>query len=305
MNKFQKVIQKMLGIEPTEVNGLNNLSSIYHLTQLRQKLFARFDITGMPDWWDRGYFFQLLFLEPGYLAITYDAKIGKCFYQCGYTGNNRFYQPTRINVANIIDGSFDRTLGVDAALVRMDQYFQSYQPLLNYYAYRLAACDSGIDVNLMNSKTCNIYRVSSINEKKNVEEMVRKVNLGKPAVYVVDSKMTIEPYTVPVKNNYVADLIQDTKRTIMEEFLTEIGVNNANIRKKERLVTSEVDSNNEEIHLNVGEVLRMVQEGLDKANELFNMDLTIKLKEYQNERDDTEGSSTMVSGNVSEYSTAG
>ena len=50
--------------------------------------------------------------------------------------------------------------------------------------------------------------------------------------------------------DFVADKILDFKHEIKNELLTDLGINNSNTDKKERLISNEVDSNNLEIKIN-------------------------------------------------------
>ena len=71
----------------------------------------------------------------------------------------------------------------------------------------------------------------------------------------------------------------------MSEFLTEIGVNNANTDKKERLTDNEVEANDSEIQLNAGYWLENMREGFDKANKMYGLNIQVELKNTYN----TEG----------------
>ena len=71
----------------------------------------------------------------------------------------------------------------------------------------------------------------------------------------------------------------------MSEFLTEIGVNNANTDKKERLTDNEVEANDSEIQLNGGYWLENIKEGIKKTNQMFGLNISVDLKNTTN----TEG----------------
>lgn len=87
----------------------------------------------------------------------------------------------------------------------------------------------------------------------------------------------------------------------MEEFLTEIGINNLNIRKKERSTTDEINANNEELICNVARW----QENLDKScrqiKNMFGIDCSIKIrtmiKEDENNADTGEYMGSPEDGN--------
>ena len=68
---------------------------------------------------------------------------------------------------------------------------------------------------------------------------------------------------------------------IINEFLTEIGIDNANTDKRERLVTDEVNANDEEIRANVQHWLDNISEGFEKANSMFGLDLSVKVRSYE------------------------
>ena len=71
----------------------------------------------------------------------------------------------------------------------------------------------------------------------------------------------------------------------MSEFLTEIGVNNANTDKRERLTDNEVEANDSEIQFNASFWLENIREGIEKANKMFGLNITVDLKNTFN----TEG----------------
>ena len=71
----------------------------------------------------------------------------------------------------------------------------------------------------------------------------------------------------------------------MSEFLTEIGVNNANTDKRERLTDNEVEANDSEIQFNASFWLENIREGIEKENKMFGLNITVDLKNTFN----TEG----------------
>ena len=82
-----------------------------------------------------------------------------------------------------------------------------------------------------------------------------------------------------VKQTFIADDVMLLRRKIVNDFLSDIGINNANLDKRERLNEQEVNANNEEVRFNVLNWLDTIQEGLDVANRLYKMGLKIKLRE--------------------------
>ena len=154
-------------------------------------------------------------------------------------------------------------------------------PLVNRYAAMLALCDNSISVNLRNSKVSFIGFVSGKQQAATMQKMYEEIDKGKPAVYVKKDDLTQDDiYYNHVKETYIANDVQLLKQSIKNDFLTEIGLNNANTDKRERLITDEVNANNEEIRANVQHWLDSIREGMRRANELFDLNLTVDLRKF-------------------------
>lgn len=250
-----------------------------------KKLFGAFEFSGVPDNWDYDYLLYNLFID-GYVAIT-DTNIGVIPLRCGVTGVNAFDHPTTAIFANAVLGNFERELfGNDpsnsCALVKLQYNYDGVMPIVDRYALLLAACDNSIAVNLRNSKVAFIGFVSSKQQAATIEKMYDDIDSGKPAVYVKrgDGITSDDIYYNHVKETYIANDIQLLKQSIKNDFLTEVGLNNANTDKRERLIVDEVNANNDEVQANVQHWLDNITEGLKRANALFGLNLSVKLRKF-------------------------
>lgn len=252
-----------------------------------KKLFGAFKFTGIPEEWDFDYFLTNLFIT-GYLAIT-DTSIGVIPLRCGVTGINVFEHPTRAIFANPVLGNFERELyGNDrtssCALVKLQYDYGGVMPLINRYATMLALCDNSISVNLRNSKVSFIGFVSSKQQAATMQKLYKDIDEGKPAVYVKKDDITTDDILYNrVKESYIANDIQLLKQSIKNDFLTEVGLNNANTDKRERLIVDEVNANNTEIRANVQHWITTINEGLRRANSLFDLNLSCTLRHFDEE----------------------
>ena len=90
------------------------------------------------------------------------------------------------------------------------------------------------------------------------------------------------------KDNYITpDLLQDF-RTLIANFDAEIGINNVNFEKKERLITDEVNSNNEDTIARCTIWLNTLNETFKSVNKMFNLNLRAKLRESENKSEVSE-----------------
>lgn len=260
---------------PSDVDGVFNASAEYYRMYLLRKIFAIFEFDGLPENWDRDYFLTRLWLD-GTLCVT-DTEMGVLPLQCSYYGVNVFLHPTNCNIANPVLGTFDREIGTDCVLLKLQYNYMGIFPIVNRYATLLAMCDSSLAVTLMNSKVAFIGLCESKNQSATMKRMFDEISAGSPAVFVNENAVNQSKFFFNnVKQNFVGEEIQHVKRSIINEFLTEIGLNNANTDKRERLNTDEVNANNSEIGANVEHWLENIRDGLKEIKEMFGIDITVR-----------------------------
>ena len=271
-------------IEPRDVEGLNNTSVVYYTYEFIRKLFGAYAIENLPEGWDYDYMLERIFLD-GMLCIT-DTSLGVLPLQTGVSGLNVFNHPTTCVIANPVLGSFERIIDVDCALVKLQYNYGNVWPIINRYASLLAMCDSAIAVNLINTKVAAIFGAESKAEAQSYKLMYDKISRGEPAVFVGEGlakKLADRLLFNQVKQQYVAGDVEDLKQRLMDDFLSDIGINNANTDKRERLNTYEVVSNTQEVRSGAEHWLENIQQGFDTANKMFGLDLKIVRKQFKAE----------------------
>lgn len=291
-NKFMPIDEAMksdmmrdyFSTQPKNVDPASS-TYFYYVNTLFRKAMSIYEFKNIPDNWDYDYFLSVL-LSQGYITVT-DTALGVIPLRCAYTGINVYNHPTKVIIANPVLGSLERTIDEDCTLIKIEyDYRSSIMDIIYKYATMLAECDSSISVNLMNSKVTFIGFVGSKQQAMTMRAMYDEITKGSPAVYVKGDTITPESIMYNhVKENFIAGEVQILKRKIMSEFLTEIGVNNANTDKKERLTDNEVEANDSEIQLNAGYWLDNIREGIEKTNKMFNLNISVNLKNTVN----TEG----------------
>lgn len=277
----------------------NERLQIEYRTWCLKKLFGAFEFSGVPDTWDYDYFLTNLFVH-GYLAIT-DTPIGVIPLRCGITGVDVFEHPTTAVFANPVLDNFERNLygdnpATDCALIKIQYDYMGVMPIVERYAALLALCDNSIAVNLRNSKVAFIGLVSSKQQAATFEKLYRDIDSGKPAVYAKKGNdlTTDDIYYNHVRETYIANDVQLLKQSIKNDFLTEVGLNNANTDKRERLIVDEVNANNDEVQANVQHWLDNIREGLKRANALFGLNVSVKLRKF----DGSEGGDNNGNENI-------
>ena len=277
--KLLNMLQKFFGSEPETVYGQFNLASQMHRKILERELFSQFQIENMPDNWSSGYFLRNLFLN-GYVCIT-DTSVGLVPLQTGIAGYNVFNEPTECIIANPVLGSIRRVIDEDCVLVKIFPDYGNFNPILDYYSFMLANCDSSIAVNTMNCKATNICECSDKATAESYKRAIDEIYSGKPGVFV-KSGMASNITQSKVKENFVGKELLEVQKSIKNEWLTLIGVKNVNTLKRERLVTAEAESSIEADNANVDLIRANITEGLEKANTMFSLNLKLKERGVEN-----------------------
>lgn len=295
-NKFLEAMYSAYGIEPTAVKGVFNARTDYYSVQLERISHAIVDIESNEDYrWDKDYIREAILLK-GFFTVTKSNEGVLLPLKCGPTGVNVFNRATKVVVANPVIGSFERTIGVDCELVYLQQKqgcrFRNLRPIITLFAQKLANCDAAIDINLFNSRLPYIFQAPSQTVADSFKEMYDEIAQGNPAVFVDESMGKLlqneNGSNITVfkgKENFIADMVQNEKAQIMNEFLTCIGINTANTTKRERQIVDEVNANNVEIQANIKLWKQNVEECCDRVNAMFpDAKLKITFPYYENEQ---------------------
>ena len=149
-------------------------------------------------------------------------------------------------------------------------------------------CDSSIAVNLMNTKAAYVFGANSKSQAETLKAMFDQISCGNPAVFIRDGLSEESVFSFPVKQNYIADDVQLLKRKIVNDFLTEIGINNTNLDKRERLTDDEVNANNDEVIANIQHWIDTINKGIKETNEMFpGLDLAFSVRKFGGNKDES------------------
>ena len=250
-----EAIREALGLEPDDVNAQDVARTEFYRRQLIRLLKGHMKIENAPDYWDATYIKEELLIGNGYVTVT-RAGSNPLPLKCSAYGVNVYERPTSVTVANPVLGTFERKIGTDCELIYLEGIGHGYGNLfnlVNVYAQKLASCDKSIDVNLFNTMATIIFKVKDRKGAQSAKAMFDQMSRGEPAVFV-DDEMGVQTdgeeatiVTLKAKENFIADVVQLEKQRIVDEFLTMVGIQNANAEKRERLISDEVNANNDEV----------------------------------------------------------
>lgn len=283
--EYWEMIKAAFGENPKEVNAQFTHRTLFYKDVLENIIKGRFKVK-CPEWWDIDYMLNLL-IYKGRFFIT-NTSAGVAPVDGSSHGYNMFLRASYLTVVNSVLGTFDRILfGRKRNAVCVYLYdnkgFRSMYDIINVYAQKLANVDASIDVNLMNTRAAYIFNAEDTKQADEAKLIYDKISRGEPAVYTrVRNPMNpenggLEITTIPVKNNYIAGDLIEAKRAIISEFLTLVGLNSTSYEKKERLITAEVNSNNEESEYNIAYMKRNLKQQCKAVRDMFGIEFKIKV----------------------------
>lgn len=278
-------------IKPSTVHSQDNETAWYFRRYLIQKILSVFEFDGIPETWSKDYFLYTLFVW-GFVAVVETDKFGVIPQHCSLFGYDVFYRPTNVTIANpLLRGILQPQIGVDCELIKMQPDYGSCWDIVSYYADLLALASESLAVNIVNSKLAYVFACDNKTVAESFKKMYDKLNEGNPAVFA-DSKLFDESgeplwttFQNNLKQNYVAgDMLNDMLK-IDARFCTEIGIPNVNMAKNSGVTDNEVEANNIDTKSKVSLWLETMSEGLEKVNEMFDLNLSVKLRFERGEND--------------------
>ena len=275
-------------------NGMNRPPAIHTYDNatnwfFQRCLFQRFCSIWkwqIPETWQKPFFEYILYMG-GYVIIFNEPDYGVIPMFGTFTGWNVFYFPTECYVNTNLIQRERMQIGEDCELLRLSPDFFGIQDLIHYYAEKLSLTSQALDMNLMNSKLANVFAANSKGEAETIKAVLDKIYQGNPsAVYEPHGKERgpSEPWSVfnrDIKSGFIAPELLDVYRSIFAEFDTEIGIPNANTRKRERLIVDEVNQNNAETMSRVKVFEQTMQRDIEKVKILYpDLALSVSLADF-------------------------
>ena len=277
---------------------------LYFRKYLLQEAISVFKFT-YPENWTRDQIrhFQNVLFTRGYIGIFEAPKYGVVALACTFTGQNLFYCPKQILVANPLLHGVTKTIGKDCVLFTLQETPSwsgydfvpadtSINDIIDFYATQMALAAQAVNSNLINSQLAYIFTADNKAAAEAMKKVYEQIISGEPAV-VQDKNLLNEDgspawqaFQQNLGQNYIANDIMETLSTLNDEFMTKVGIPNANIQKRERLITDEVNANNTETSCLSDLWLENMKRCCDEANDMFNLGLNVEKRYKDNDNND-------------------
>ena len=284
-------------VSPSTVHCRNTALHAYFCKYLEERAMSVFKWT-IPEEWNAGKdFLRYTLCRLGYFTITelpasaFDLPTKSLIVpiNCTLTGYGLWYQPTDVLISNPkLKEGLKRHIGTECTLIRLKPDYTGIWDIITYYADQLSLIMESAGVNLINTRLTYVFASKNQNGADSLKTVDDLIAGGNPAVFVdkrllnEDGSVNWQLFEQHVGGNYlVGDLISDYRK-VMADFDAMIGIPNANTDKKERLISDEVNANNQETYALSDLMLETLKMGIEETKQMFgNIGFDI---EYRNEK---------------------
>ena len=258
--------------------SVNNATYVDYLDRLKLVATSLFTWEGMDEVAGIGAsrFLELALYENGRGVFFKDDELGYMALRVNPNDKFNVYMlPTKVICYSF---EYNKEKDFDDVVYIMNNNLQKPTlETLKLFAYRLYEVERTIDTNLLAQKTPILIEgdTKTILTLKNV---YMQYSGNTPFIfgnkqYDLSNKLSVLKTDAP----YLLDKLTLYKHEIWNECLSFLGINNANTDKKERLITDEVNSNNELINYYLNCFYKTRKEACEQINKKYGLNIEIKL----------------------------
>ena len=258
----------------------------FYFKWLLNKVISCFTLKNIPDTFNEPYIKTHLILDGNICVTDFNEKL---YGVIGGLGGqpDEYYIPTVYTVANPILGSKTVQLGKDGVLVSntaidslcINSFSGGLYDLIHQTATLLA--DNIISINCVqiNGRVQTFFTADSDAKAVAGEAVLKKMYAGSPFQVLrqdIVEKLQVNPVSTSANGQLLTQLVE-LHNYIVANFFQSIGIKANNIMKKERLITDEINTQDNFVKLSVLEILASWQKGFDDVNKLYGTDIQVEL----------------------------
>lgn len=241
-----------------------------YISQLTELCVNRFKWEGLPDEIDRQFIEKELHFNGMVLFFKETVNYGRyfCLRGMAHGARNMYDNPTKFtaigNTMINIDLNARECVPIWANSMRVPQ-----RQAIAIYARKLSKIDTTIDITIEALRHTKLVTGNS-NQKNSLMNIFRQVAEGKPWVFtspgfdpasVQALDLSVHPDTLPK--------LMDARNSLWNQAMGFLGINNANQDKRERLVASEVQANDEQVLAVRATALNARQYAAEQINTMY------------------------------------
>lgn len=260
----------------------NNMTFSYYYYKLMLIARSLFKWEGLPNNMDERWIEKYLFTS-GKCIFYKDPTMGFMVAGFGQQGGiNCYGDPTSVYpvAENYVYNGPKLVNGENCIVVRNNDLMLPTFPTIRHYSYKLTNLDRAIDVNIEAQKTPIIVRCSE-KQKLSLKNAINQRRDNEPVIWTADTGNIGDMVdTLTLNAPAVFKDLQTQKHMILNEVFTDLGINNANMDKRERMVANEVEANNEQVKASEDVMLKAREQACKEINRIFGTNISVRRRDY-------------------------
>ena len=275
---IRKPRRKSINSDFEDAMLLNSQTYVDYLERMKKIALSMFEWVNLPDTMNSRYLEMCLYYN-GQAALLYDEDYGFINTQAADSGYINIYGlPTKINCYSYSYNKMRELYIPNTNLPAEEEcilVMNNYQRVptastISLYAERLAEAQRAADVNIKAQKT-PILLLTDKNQELTLRNMYAQYDGNSPVIFGDRNVLADKPIdSINTNAEFVANDIRTYMEGIWNDFLCFLGINNLN-EKKERLITSEANTNNELVNLNMQSYLIPRKQACKEFNDKFGL----------------------------------
>lgn len=261
-------------------SGLNRQRDYYNFyyNQLEELAINRFKWTGLPDTIDRR-FLEVTLFRHGLSVFYFDTDFDRflALRGAGVGQINMYDNPTQFAVHGGT-GIVNKQLNPDECVPIYSSYNRKVEmQTIELFASELAEISTTISINIKGMRNTHIITVPE-NKRLSYVNLMKQIREGDPIIWGTDSLSPDEymnVFNLGIDKEYVLNL-QVAKQKIWNECMQHLGINNANQEKKERLISGEVDANDEQVEQSKTAALNARKYAVEQINKRYGLNVCVE-----------------------------
>lgn len=279
----KKTRKKSINSEFSDAMLMNSATYNDYLERMKKIALSMFEWVNLPDTMNARYLEMCLYYN-GQAGLLWDEDYSFINTQVADAGYINIYGlPTKLNCYSYsynkerelyIPGS---NLPPEEEVILVMNNFQRVPTAstISLYAERLAEAQRACDINIKSTKT-PVLILTDKNSELSMRNMYAEYDGNSPVIFgdrnlLADNAVTVLKTEAP----FLANDIRLYMREVWNDFLSFLGISNLS-EKRERLISSEADSNNELVNMNMQSYLIPRKQACKEFNEKFGLTGTSK-----------------------------
>lgn len=249
-----------------------------YMAILKQIAISMFDWKNLPDSVDERYLEIALFYNGAGIYFN-DEVMGNLALNMIFNGEFSVYGEPASRRAFSRYNQYQKILDKNDSVIIWNNLDRTPTfPIIDMFARRLYNIDRAIDVNVNAQKTPTLIRCDE-KQRLTLVNAYKEMDGNSPVIYADKSFDPSSITTLKTDAPYVADKLYELKSNLWNEALTYLGIPNANVMKRERLIKDEVLRSLGGTMANRYSRLQARQEAVKKINRMFGTNIEVGIKE--------------------------